>query len=112
MFKFEFGLSVSPGGNNQGLCTSLHTGVGENGDRFAEEWKSNSVTLTRTTCRNPSIASDYLHPEMQNFYNVSSAYATVRKGNGIEAILAADILLPVCRHQRNAVIWSALFQTQ
>ena len=89
-----------------------HKGVGENGLCFAEEWESNSVTLTRTTCRNPSIASDYLHPEMQNFYNVSSAYATVRKGNGIEAILAADILLPVCRHQRNAVIWSALFQTQ
>ncbi len=36
----------------------LHTRVGENGDRFTEEWKSKPVTLTRTTCRNPKNAAD------------------------------------------------------
>ena len=99
-----------PRGKNQGLCT-LHTGVGENGYCFAEEWWSNPFMQTWTTCRNPSITSDYLHPEMQNIHNVSSACVTVCERNGIKAILAADIMLPVCRHQRNAVIWSALFQT-
>ena len=53
MCFFEFGLSFSTGGKNQGLCTSLHERAGENGDRFAEEWQSNVTEHTRTTCRNP-----------------------------------------------------------
>ena len=42
-------------GKNQGLCMLWHKGVGENGLRFAEEWKSKHFLHTRTTCRNPRI---------------------------------------------------------
>ncbi len=42
-------------GKNPDLCTLLQKGVGENGDRFAEERQSNPFMHTRTTCRNPRI---------------------------------------------------------
>ena len=42
-------------GKNPDLCTLLQKGVGENGDRFAEERQSNPFMHTRTTCRNPKM---------------------------------------------------------
>ena len=31
-------MTLSTGGKNPDLCTLWQKGVGENGDRFAEEW--------------------------------------------------------------------------
>ena len=44
-----------PRGKNLDLCTLWQKGVGENGDRFAEERQTKPEVHTETTCRNPKI---------------------------------------------------------
>ena len=41
-------------GKNPDSYMLWHEGVGENGLRFAEEWKSKLFMQTHTTCRNPN----------------------------------------------------------
>ena len=52
--KIQVQNEYFPREKNPGLCM-LQKGVGENGDRFAEERQSNPFMHTRTTCRNPKI---------------------------------------------------------
>ena len=45
-------------GKNPDLCMSLHKGVGENGHRFAEEWRSNPVAHTHNMQESQDNAAD------------------------------------------------------